>query len=581
MGLARVALAGGTGELGAERLTQSGQVMGTCDYMAPEQAYDTHRADHRSDVYSLGCTLHRLLTGNPPYSRETLMQVLLAHREARIPSLRDARPDVPERVDEVFRKMVAKEPEDRQQSMAEVIAELEECLRLVARPATVASVPDESRSAAASDSLLQNLSFLQESVPPPLPGRRFRAASRDDAPRPAAYDQTGASIASRIKQAMAGSGPKPLALLAVAGASALLVVVVALVLNFAGRGPTADLSLPPRERRGEGKPSKALASARHSPSDQPKRKGAAPPLAIAPFDTAAARNHQKAWADYLGVPVETTNSIGMKLVLIPPGEFDMGSTQEEVDQHLKEAEKNYEQWYMEHLAAEAPRHRVRLTKPFHLGACEITVGAFRRFVDDTGYKSDAEKDGKGGYGLDEKGGWTQKPEFVWRNPSYPQTDAHPVVIVSWNDAAAFCQWLSRKESKEYRLATEAEWEYTCRAGSTTRYSFGDEEAALGDYAWWNGNSGGKAHPVGEKKPNDWGLYDMHGNVLEWCADWNDTKYYEKSPKDDPPGPTSGASRVLRGGSWNSRPGSPRSALRLGSSPDFRYDNLGFRVARTP
>ena len=243
-----------------------------------------------------------------------------------------------------------------------------------------------------------------------------------------------------------------------------------------------------------------------------------------------------------------TNSIGMKLVLIPPGEFDMGSTQEEVDQLLKEAkEKNYDAWYMDRLPAEAPRHRVRLTKPFYLGACEVTVGAFRRFVDDTGYKTDAEKDGKGGFGCDEKGVWAQKPEFVWRNPGFTQTDSHPVVNVSWNDAAAFCQWLSRKEGKEYRLPTEAQWEYACRAGSTTRYSFGDDATSLGEYAWYAGNSGSKTHPVGEKKPNAWGLYDMHGNVWEWCADWFAADYYAKSPTNDPVGPDSGASRVVAWG----------------------------------
>jgi hypothetical protein len=207
------------------------------------------------------------------------------------------------------------------------------------------------------------------------------------------------------------------------------------------------------------------------------------------------------------------------------------------------------------------------------------VGAFRQFVDNTGYKTEAEKDGRGGFGIDEKG-WTQKPEFVWRNSGFTQTDAHPVVNVSWNDAAAFCQWLGRKESKEYRLATEAEWEYTCRAGSTTRYNFGDEEAALGDYVWWQGNSGRGAHPVGEKNPNAWGLHDMHGNVWEWCADGYDANYYERSPNDDPPGPASEASRVLRGGSWADRPNLTRSAFRGWNTPDERHSYAGFRVART-
>ena len=241
------------------------------------------------------------------------------------------------------------------------------------------------------------------------------------------------------------------------------------------------------------------------------------PLAIAPFDAKKAKEHQEAWAKHLGVPIETTNSVGMKLVLIPPGEFEMGSTQEEVDQLLKEAkEKNYEHWYMERTPCEAPRHLVRLTKPFYLGACVVTVGAFRRFVEDTKYRTDAEKDGKGCVGADENGVYVQKPEFDWRNPGFRQADSHPVVNVTWSDAAAFCQWLSRKEGKEYRLPTEAQWEYACRAGTTTRYSFGDDETSLGEYAWYVGNSGFKMHPVGEKKPNAWGLHDMHAHVLQWC-----------------------------------------------------------------
>ena len=307
---------------------------------------------------------------------------------------------------------------------------------------------------------------------------------------------------------------------------------------------------------------------------------ALPPPAVAPFDVKKANEHQAVWAKHLGVPLEITNSIGMKMVLIPPGEFMMGSTQEEVDQLLKEAkEKNYDHWYIERLPAEAPRHRVRLTKPFYLGACDVTVGAFQRFVGDTGYKTDAEKDGNGGSGRDEKGGWVQKPEFVWRNSGFTQTDAHPVVNVSWNDAAAFCQWLSRKEGKEYRLPTEAQWEYACRAGSMTRYSFGDDDGSLGKYAWYGG-SGNKTHPVGEKKPNAWRLYDMHGNVWECCADWYDKDYYAKSLADDPTGPVRGlVPRVSRRG-LGLRREYCRSADRYAGHPAVsRNYNLGFRVAR--
>jgi formylglycine-generating enzyme required for sulfatase activity len=271
----------------------------------------------------------------------------------------------------------------------------------------------------------------------------------------------------------------------------------------------------------------------------------------------------------------------MKLVLIPPGEFEMGSTQEEVAQLVIEAKQNnYAEWYAPVVPMQAPRHRVRLTKPFYLGACEVTAGAFRRFVDDTGYKTDAEKDGKGGFGDDMKGHWVQKPEFVWRNPDFTPTDMHPVVHVSWNDATAFCQWLGRTDGKGYRLATDAEWEYACRAGSAGRFSFGDDATRLGEYAWHFGNAGQRVHPVGEKQPNAWGLHDMHGSVREWCADWFAPDYYAKSPSEDPVGPDSGEWRVIRGNVWNDIPNLFRCAYRQCNAPQYRDVNIGFRVAWT-
>lgn len=317
------------------------------------------------------------------------------------------------------------------------------------------------------------------------------------------------------------------------------------------------------------------------PSPSPS---AAPPPAVAPFDAQKAREHQEAWAKHLGVPVETTNSIGMKLVLIPPGEFDMGSTQEEVEQLLKRAkEGNYPSWYVPNLPREAPRHRVRLTKPFCLATCEVTTGVFRKFVEEAAYKTDAEEDGKGSYGLDKSGVYRRSPEFVWHNPGFVQTESHPVVDVSWNDATALCEWLSRKESKEYRLPTEAEWEYACRAGSASSYHFGDDATSLGEYAWYASNSGDGTHPVGEKKPNAWGVHDMHGNVWEWCSDWFAAEYYAESPANDPVGPASGTSRVLRGGSWDqwAYPDFLRCAYRFKCGSDERWNHIGFRVAMAP
>jgi formylglycine-generating enzyme len=294
---------------------------------------------------------------------------------------------------------------------------------------------------------------------------------------------------------------------------------------------------------------------------------------------------------------EMTNSIGMKLVLIPPGEFMMGST-EPADELVKTfAAYNRKP---EFFKDEYPRHRVRITKAFYLGEFEVTVGQFRRFVAETGYKTEAESDGTGGWGYNAQTGQCEgrKPEFNWLNPGFTQTDDHPVLNVTWNDAVAFCQWLSTKEGKTYRLPTEAEWEYACRAQSSTRYENGDDPAALPKVANTLNDNGRTAFPhvqelvispgdkpeftvaVGKKEPNKFGLYDMHGNVWEWCADWYGEDYYSKSPLDDPPGPDSGGLHVRRGGGWNSFPLWARASFRNWNTPQSRCVNLGFRAARS-
>jgi sulfatase modifying factor 1 len=288
----------------------------------------------------------------------------------------------------------------------------------------------------------------------------------------------------------------------------------------------------------------------------------------------------------------------MKLVLIQPGEFMMGS-RESAEELAKAYEKYVPDIKPGYFQEEYPYHRVRITKPFYLGAYEVTVGQFRKFVEDSAYKTDAEKDGKGGYGIDPADGkFGQKPEYTWRSPAFAQTDEHPVVNVSWNDAVAFCEWLSRKEGKTYRLPTEAQWEYACRGGTNTRYWSGDDpetlmyvgnvadataKAKFPDWKYTILNSDGYVFtaPVGQFRANPFGLYDMHGNVYEWCADWYDAAYYGKSSPDDPTGSDSGASRVLRGGSWVDWPYYSRSADRIRYAPDYRNYNTGFRVSRTP
>jgi formylglycine-generating enzyme required for sulfatase activity len=168
------------------------------------------------------------------------------------------------------------------------------------------------------------------------------------------------------------------------------------------------------------------------------------------------------------------------------------------------------------------------------------------------------------------------------NPSEFKGDQQrPVERVSWEEAVEFCRRLSQKEGKTYALPTEAQSEYACRAGSTTRYCSGDDESSLGEYAWYEKNSDKTTHPVGEKRPNAWGLYDMHGNVWEWCADWYDKEYHAGSPRNDPTGPSSGSYRVFRGGGWIYAAGNCCSASRNGNGPGYRDYDLGLRVLLVP
>lgn len=313
------------------------------------------------------------------------------------------------------------------------------------------------------------------------------------------------------------------------------------------------------------------------------------------------------WSLYVPHSGRMTNGIGMKLVLIPSGEFLMGNS--ESPQELFAAYQQYDaKLTLDRFTDGYPQHRVRISKPFYLGACVVTVGQFRKFVEDAHYKTDAEKDGVGGRGWTGENGpdgllaWVQNPQYTWRNTGFEQTDEHPVVNVTWNDAQAFLKWLGAKEGKEYRLPTEAEWEYACRAGTTTRYYNSDDPEKLAEvgnvadasmkakFPQWDCIKGNDGYvftaPVGQFKPNKFGLYDMHGNVFEWCQDVYDAGYYHTRPAVDvdptgPPSPSSTASRAVRGGCWFKRPYFMRSAARASNTPDDRNFQIGFRAATTP
>jgi formylglycine-generating enzyme required for sulfatase activity len=279
-------------------------------------------------------------------------------------------------------------------------------------------------------------------------------------------------------------------------------------------------------------------------------------------------------------PPEFTNTIGMKFSVVPNGEFLMGSDDSDVD--AKDNEK--------------PQHRVRISRPFYLGTFEVTRGQFEQFVKAENYLTDMERaKGGSGYSVSKNDFEELKPQYSWRNPGYDQTDHHPVVNVTWNDAQAFCAWLSKLEGKTYRLPTEAEWESACRAGTTTRYHHGDDPSGVATVAntydaaafellrWKVQVDVNDRHvftaQVGRYQPNAYGLYDMHGNVDEWCADRYQA-FYEEQDATDPAGPEEGDTRVIRGGSWYDYPSLNRSAYRTAAGPAFGHYATGFRVALT-
>ncbi|MGE0606831.1 MAG: SUMF1/EgtB/PvdO family nonheme iron enzyme [Pirellulales bacterium] len=858
MGLARF---DNSADAADHQLTNTGQVMGTVDYMAPEQAADTHAADARSDIYSLGCSLYRLLTGASVFAGDTVVKKLMAHMNAPVPSLSANRPDVPAEIDRVFQKMMAKKPEDRYQQAPELVADLEawksehgdgssssatlpgnvevtEFLTAMqpsstgaastvksgtktsvkteqtaahlspevgtdpksevqlASPAALArgvrrsgkkppvmwiaagvatllvvggfgawlsgiwvivkddkgnevarrKVPDGGTATVQTTPVEKGQGVTGSSHPPSatMPTGNSSSAStpklfelpvlnsrgQDDcypwvinggrviyftreaeglgsATYRATRPQTNALFSipvrvvsgrqavvtddeiyavmlsaayrpgdklqesSRKSAADAWDNPQPIVSLSTQnnvkspwlsgngltlvfqrprtaktypgkdtefviarrtardqpwGAPELLPMSVdealtdsltwphlsadGLTLTFCHGGtryaavylarrasqaepfgdyrPVVIDGQPLTGRCARYEPATDTLYLSHDPDPAIKdsdvyevaslttaiaRPGTAkaaavantpaPPPAVAPFDAKTARSHQDAWAKHLGIQVETPNSVGQTMILIPPGEFLMGSTDVEVEAALKVAyEIEADQLTIDRIQKnERPQHKVVITKPFWMSATEVTIGEFKKFSA-TGYVTEAEKVA----------------------PNDPTAKAYlsaggdnlPAAYITWNDAVAYCRWLSTQEKKTYRLPTEAEWEYACRAGMTTQYSFGDDYNELSKYGWYKANAGGESHPVGTLLPNPFGLFDMHGNLYEWCGDYHDEKWYSTSSSNDPIGPSAGSNRVIRGGNWLNHASHCRSAYRSYTSPSPRLRSNGFR-----
>ncbi len=497
-------------------VTQSGTIAGTPMYMAPEQALG-HKLDQRADLFSLGSVLYQMVSGRPPFRAPTTLAVLKRLTEETPRPIEEIIPETPAWLCAIISKMHAKNPDDRYQTAQEIADVLVNC-----------------------EAQLKTQAGLQD----------FTLIPRDKAQRSRWWKWAAAAV-----------------------------VVLPLV-AYGVYALTRD-SRPEKEivdaRRASAPASNGLpmdvaqAGWDGWPAD-------APPPAIAPFDAAEAKQHQRAWAEYLKLPVERTNSIGMKLVLIPPGEFTMGSTAAEIEEALEFAGDG--KLRQACIQSEAPQHKVMLTQPIYLGVHEVTQKEYEAVMT------------------------TNPAHFASTGPGKDavanrDTQNHPVETVSWNDAAEFCARLSQNENLEpfysrkgetvtqqegtgYRLPTEAEWEFACRAGTTTRYWFGDNEADLQRAGWFGTNSGGRTQAAGELNGNPLGLFDIHGNVWELVNDWWAPAYYgqfSEMPAVNPRGPSSaGSQRVVRGGNWGFAASFCRASNRFAVPPAGHGNLFGFRVA---
>jgi formylglycine-generating enzyme required for sulfatase activity/serine/threonine protein kinase len=504
-----------------QSLTRTGQPVGTPAYMAPEQlAGVSKRLGPATDVYALGVILYELLTGQLPFVGPLhVLYAQILHSIPRPPSA--VRPEL-DWADALCGQALAKQPQDRLASAEELARALGACRQTLGERATP-SAPDDrpEQPPEAKDTYTVPRSpgaspgSGSRTLPPPLPTalpspERQTQWAFTQAPAETVVSRGGVGRSTRRrrrKQGGAGWVAALVGVLVLAGLLGWIAWRIALLL-----GPPAASS---------GRPPELVGSQQPGPGEgEPKT----PPPDTKPL------------------PPEITNSIGMKLVLVPRGKFLMGSPTTEPERNDDERQ-----------------HEVEISKPFYLGAFEVTQAQYQQVMG------------------------ANPSRFTKDNGGGPD---HPVEKVSWYEAVEFCKKLSalekeRSSGRIYRLPSEAEWEYACReAGkSQTPYHFGNTLSS--DQANFNGNVS-HTTKVGSYNHNGSGIYDMHGNVAEWCADWYDPAYYTKSPRKDPTGPaTATGHRVLRGGSWDNSGPACRAAYRGRFDPGYRIDNFGFRVVCVP
>jgi formylglycine-generating enzyme required for sulfatase activity len=531
-GVARVA--------GEQNLTQTGAILGTPAYMAPEQAR-SEKVDGRADLFSLGVVLYRLCTGVMPFKGHDTMSTLMALAMDNPNPPHVVNPAVSRPLSDLVMALLEKNPAKRPGTADEVVRALQS-LEKEPRQEEAEGVALATRAASERETESRKGSG---GYIPPVPARGASGAASPGVP-PLPRKQAAATSSKKHDASTEFVRRRP-----VPRQRRLVLVVTGLVL-FAGLIGLAAWAL----LGGRNKESKQASNTNRPGNSLPDNKETGKPKDGKTANKTPPVESSKGW------PREVENSVGMTLVRIPPGTFTMGSSKKE------EGRDNFGE----------DQHEVEITKEFWLGIHEVTQMQFETVM---GYNpSFFSKAGKGkpgvGYPSPPAGGKDRVPA---------DTGDFPVESVSWDEADEFCKKLTariaeKKSGRVYRLPTEAEWEYSCRGGAPSYQVFHFGNSLPSTQANIFGSLG-RTCKVGTYEKNRFGLYDLHGNVWEWCADWYGKDYYAKSPRRDPSGASEGSDRVVRGGSW-SRDGSDcRSANRYGYEPAYRGNFLGFRVALVP
>ncbi len=522
----------------ASQLTAMGQILGTPAYMPPEQVGgDIDATGPSSDIYSLGVMLYEMLTGQLPLTGDMLSLMFKIANETPTPASTH-REGIPEWLDKVCAIAMAKKPNERFASMKAFADALqgEAATREIETTLPIGAVAASAVPAASLPHLTIDTSI----------SRASQLASRSDRDR------------NKKRNFLIAAAALPLFLLAGGW--------IIKITNPDGTEQTIRAAAGAKIEITEDNDKKARVSPRPRTSlGLNKWPDDAPQLAAAPFDAGQAAQHQAAWAKYLGVPVVYTNSIGIRFRLIPPGQFMMGASDAEYKKVTSEETDNN---FIRGFRSESPQHNVVLTQPFYLAVNEVTRASYADVME-----------------LEE-------------DPTADEQQL-PVGGVDFNKAIEFCERLSKREllvaparektqlvnlegnTDGYRLPTEAEWEYACRAGTETMFYAGDIPESCKDVGWIDTNSEAQSHPIAKLKANAFGIYDMHGSVWEWVEDhWNPITYqsYRTTAAIDPlPANDAGFGRLVRGGNYQYSYRAARAAARRDMTENRSYDELGFRI----